>query len=304
MSDESPVGAASRSGNPRQTVLLFVLVLMIIALGYDYRVARPGVNDAYDKITQKSMQVNANSTETLTNLGVRELLGMEPSEILEEPNGDMVEVFKWRSGLPIRTHDLYSVYKKNGDDWLFYRHSKFERESSSDVSAYDVKGGIIVEASGTDVVAAMPGGNGGDADSEEESAGDESTDEDQSDAEASDSDATSGDEGSNSTTGSGEPPAAEDGIDPFAGSSAFDPEYRARAKPEAAFSEYDKNEDGKLVADEIPQFSSVMRKKIDQDGDGVLTKEEWMAEFKPTAEESSESSESSNPSESSEGKQE
>ena len=58
------------------------------------------------------MQVNNKSTEILTNLGVRETLGMEPSDTFEEANGDMVEVFAWRNGLPIRTHKLFTVYKK------------------------------------------------------------------------------------------------------------------------------------------------------------------------------------------------
>ena len=79
------------------------------------------------------------------------------------------------------------------------------------------------------------------------------------------------------------PTAAPGGADPFAGSSAFDPEVRARAEPEAVFAENDENEDGKLESYEIPQISNQTKVKMDTDGDGVLTKEEWMAEMKPAA---------------------
>lgn len=283
MSEASPSGASQPSGNSRQTILLLVLGLMVIALAYDYKVARPSVDAAYDQIVQKSMQVNSTSTETLTNLGVRELLQMEPSETFEEANGDMVEVYSWRSGLPIRTHNLYSVYKKNGGEWLFHRHSKFLHESSTDVSQHDVRGGSIVEAAKGDVVASMQGGGTDDASSSEGS----------EDSEATDLEESSSDDGSNESGSPGGPPTAADGVDPFAGSSAFDPEVRARSQPDAVFSENDEDEDGKLTGDEIPQISNQTKTKMDKDGDGVLTKEEWMAEMKSTSEQPSASSEAS-----------
>ena len=59
MSDASKPVAAKGGSNPRQTILLGVLVLLGVALAYDYKVARPSVNAAYDKIAQKSMQVNS-----------------------------------------------------------------------------------------------------------------------------------------------------------------------------------------------------------------------------------------------------
>ena len=73
------------------------------------------------------------------------------------------------------------------------------------------------------------------------------------------------------------PPAG--GTDPFAGSSAFDPESQARTQPEQVFSDNDEDGDGKLAGPEVPQISTETRVKMDKDGDGVLTREEWMAEF-------------------------
>ena len=265
MSEASSSTETARGGGSRQTVLLVLLGVMIVALAYDYTVARPNVDAAYDKIVTKSMQVNSKSTEVLTNMGVRELLEMEPSETLEEANGDLVEVFSWRSGLPIRTHNLYAVYKKNGDEWLFHRHSKFIHESSAEVSQHDVKGGTVIMSAGTDA--------------------------DQSDPDAGSEGGGEMSEGSPEGGGEGgrpqrrpAPDAAPGGADPFAGSSAFDPEVRARAEPEAVFAENDENSDGKLESHEIPQISNQTKVKMDTDGDGVLTKEEWMAEMKPAAE--------------------
>jgi hypothetical protein len=263
MSDASPATAGSGGGNPRQTILLLVLGLLAVALVYDYKVARPSVDAAYDKIAEKSMDVNSKSTETLTNVGVRELLVMEPSDSFEEANGDMVEVFSWRSGLPIRTHNLYAVYKKNGDDWLFHRHSKFLHESSTDVSQHDVKGGTIIMSAEGDEEGEM---------SEAEGQGGGS------------SDGGDGQGGGGAPEGRGPGPAAGGGGDPFAGSSAFDPEARARSQPEQVFAENDEDGDGKLTEFEIPQISNQTRVKMDKDSDGVLTKEEWMAEFAPAAE--------------------
>ena len=53
----------------------------------------------------------------------------------------------------------------------------------------------------------------------------------------------------------------------------------ARAQPAETFAENDENEDGKLEGDEIPQISTQTRNKMDKDGDGVLTREEWMEEM-------------------------
>lgn len=138
----------AKSGTLRQVLLFGILFLLVIGLIYDYQVARPGVNQAYDKITEQSALVNMSSTQKFTNKDVQELLGKQPSDTFEDPNGDFVEVYSWRSGLPIRTHDLFAVYKKNGDDWLFHRHQKFKHETSTDVSKYDGKDALVIKLDG------------------------------------------------------------------------------------------------------------------------------------------------------------
>jgi hypothetical protein len=125
------------------------LFLLVIGLIYDYQVARPGVNQAYDKIMEKNTAVNMSSTNIFTNKDVQELLAKQPSRTFTEPNGDYVEVYSWRSGLPVRTHDLFAVYKKSGDNWLFHRHAKFKHEGSTDISKFDDVEPLRVQTDGT-----------------------------------------------------------------------------------------------------------------------------------------------------------
>ena len=91
MTDSSKPESKAGSSNLRQLLLIGLLVLLVIGLIYDYTVARPGVNDAYDKITEQSMLTNMSSTNVFTNTDVQDLLKKAPSRTFEEPNGDFVE---------------------------------------------------------------------------------------------------------------------------------------------------------------------------------------------------------------------
>jgi hypothetical protein len=133
MTDSPKHDTKAGTSNLRQFVLIGLLVLLVIALVYDYKVVRPSVNTAYDRIAEESMLKNMRSTEVFTNKDVQELLAKTPSRTFEESNGNFVEVYSWRSGLPIRTHDLFAVYKKNGENWLFDHHTKYEHEPAEEV---------------------------------------------------------------------------------------------------------------------------------------------------------------------------
>ncbi|MHC4954956.1 MAG: hypothetical protein ACYTGZ_13810 [Planctomycetota bacterium] len=50
-----------------------------------------------------------------------------------------------------------------------------------------------------------------------------------------------------------------------------------RRNPDALFERYDKNGDGKLTADELPERAQRMIERMDKNGDGVLTKDEVSA---------------------------
>ena len=145
MTDSSKQDAKAGTSNVRQFVLIGLLVLLVIALVYDYKVVRPSVDAAYDQIAEESMLKNMRSTEVFTNADVQQLLDKTPSRTFEEPNGNFVEVYSWRSGLPIRTHDLFAVYKKNGEIWLFDHHTKYEHEPAEEVYLYAASETTIAE---------------------------------------------------------------------------------------------------------------------------------------------------------------
>lgn len=213
-------------GGARRMILFAVLALLLVALAYDYGVARAGVETAYNKIVDRSAELNADSTKKFTNEDVRTLLGREPSRVFQDDdNGDTVEVFSWQSGVPFKTHDLFAVYKPNDGDLMFYRHAKFKYESSGDVSPFNVATIIEVEEGYTE-----------------------------------DGDGGGGDEGTDPAGGGG---------GPGGGGGSWN--------PEAMFAENDANGDGVWTDDEIPSRARENMDDIDTDGDGAVSKDEWMA---------------------------
>jgi len=141
---------ATQGGSKRLPILLGVLVLGLVGLAYDRAVARPAVDDAYTKIAKRSEEVNADSTATLNNLDVRKLIEREPAEMFTDTNGDWVEKFSWRAGMPIKTHDLFVVFKERDGNFLFHRASKYEFESGGEVSKYDAGTPLVVDMDGAD----------------------------------------------------------------------------------------------------------------------------------------------------------
>ncbi|TWT98661.1 hypothetical protein [Stieleria varia] len=125
--------AASGNSVIRKTILFAVLAVMIAALIYDYRVARPAVAKAYDDIATASVEANKNPDDVLTKEDVAKLLDKEPIETFND-GVELVEVYAWTSGIPGRPHKLYTVFKPHGTNHIFYRHAKFAYESSSEVS--------------------------------------------------------------------------------------------------------------------------------------------------------------------------
>jgi hypothetical protein len=128
-------------GGTRKVILYGLLALMVAALAYDFLVARPAVNAAYDKIAAASVEINAKGNEYLSNTDVQELIGKKPAETFMDGT-QSVEVFKWTGGLIVKPHRLYAVYRKNGDDWMFSRHEAFAYDESGSTGA---KGNYVVE---------------------------------------------------------------------------------------------------------------------------------------------------------------
>lgn len=112
---EPPSGSSKRLG-----ILLVVLAIGLAAMGYDRYVAKPAVAAAYAAILAENGKVYTTPGKTLTNKDVHKLIGKTPAKTLTDPDGNTVEIYQWRAGLPIRTHDLFAIYEQK-DGSLIYR---------------------------------------------------------------------------------------------------------------------------------------------------------------------------------------
>lgn len=108
----SPPEASSTAGSSKGRTLALVGLLLVMggALWYDRMVARPAVEKAYAQISRLNEDVNATAgRKYLTKTDIQNALGRAPIETFSE-NGYLVEVYGWRAGLPIKTHNYYAVY--------------------------------------------------------------------------------------------------------------------------------------------------------------------------------------------------
>lgn len=118
----SPSGRSSSSSRIRLLVLLGLLGVMLGALWYDYKVARPAVENAYSRIALLNTEINSRSgKQYMTNQDVQKELKRAPMETFTTDGGYMVEVYGWRSGLPTKTHKYYAVYTQD-TPYIFLKH--------------------------------------------------------------------------------------------------------------------------------------------------------------------------------------
>jgi len=114
---EPPSGSSKRLG-----IMLVVLAVGLAAVGYDRYVARPAVTAAYASILAENGKVYTTPGKTFTNKDLQKLIGKMPARTLTDADGNTVEIYQWRAGLPIRTHDLFAIYEPK-DGSLIYRES-------------------------------------------------------------------------------------------------------------------------------------------------------------------------------------
>lgn len=111
----SPSGPATQGMPASRIVLYSILGLLIVALTYDFLVARPGQKAAAAKINafmpDQSGSAMISNAEPTTYEQVIEALGV-PTTSPEEGATYFMDCFSWRSGLPWRSHDLYVIYTK------------------------------------------------------------------------------------------------------------------------------------------------------------------------------------------------
>lgn len=88
-------------------------------MGYDRYIARPAVEAAYRAILAERGKFYATPDKVFTNKDVQEVIGKAPAKTLTDPDGNTVEIYQWRAGLPIRTHDLFAIYEQKDGKLVF-----------------------------------------------------------------------------------------------------------------------------------------------------------------------------------------
>jgi len=129
--------------NNRQYILLGVLALLIAALAYDFRVARPQVDELADKLDTRNLEINRDPEMKFTPDEVRRVIGFEPSDTFAD-GVSKVEAYAIQSGLPFRKHYLYVTYKPFKGEEIFYKLEKFAYEEN------EIKGNLIANDEGTE----------------------------------------------------------------------------------------------------------------------------------------------------------
>jgi hypothetical protein len=123
----------------RLTLLFTMLGLLLFALWYDYEVARPAVEQAYESIAEINLQINT-SPRAMTGLDVRQALGKLPAGTFTV-GPYQVEVYAWVAGLPFRSHEVYVVYFGRGQNKTVRCHYKYVLPVDELIGAPAVDGG-------------------------------------------------------------------------------------------------------------------------------------------------------------------
>ncbi len=238
-----PSNAAKGSSKLRLVILIGVLGLAVFALWYDYKVARPAVERAYDQVTLANNEINnAAEHRRMTSVDVQKVIGRAPDETFV--SGDYtVEAYRWSAGMPLefrglsagkspgvgrKMHTYFALYRPDGPELAFVTHHKFELDED--------------ELNPKPIVA-MAGADEGEMDMEMGMG-------------------MGGEEGGPDGGSPGGPGGG-------GGRGGFD--------PEAMFTERDADGDGKLTGDEISDRMRENLEEIDTDGDGAVSKEELLA---------------------------
>jgi len=121
--------AESTSGarNTRMVILFAVLALMLFALWYDHKVARPSVERAWADVSALNDEINANSGNKITtSADIQKKLNRQPAKVLKNHPPYVIEVYSWMAGLPFRTHNYYAIYTSAAGELRFVTHYMYE----------------------------------------------------------------------------------------------------------------------------------------------------------------------------------
>jgi len=122
----------SKVARTRQIVLLIILAFAILALIWEFKVARPQSELAWKEVDKLQMTNYSTDGEvTNTNETVRQVIGKAASEV-SEVDHEVTEVYSWRRGLPLLAYKIYVVYDKRDDGRLLLNSAHLNRPPKED----------------------------------------------------------------------------------------------------------------------------------------------------------------------------
>jgi len=127
-STNSATSAPMSAARKRQTVLFIILILGLISMFWEFRVAKPKHEQAWEAI-QKMIATNYSKAGEVTNTNedVEKLLGKAPAGTIPKEY-QAVEIYKWRRGLPVMAYTIHVLYKKKEDGRLLLANAKRNEE--------------------------------------------------------------------------------------------------------------------------------------------------------------------------------
>ena len=129
MVDEQDPKSSTSASHVRQTILLALLALAVVALVYEYGVARPKSLAAWDAVSEL---LNSNYDQpgevTNTNETVQAAIGKPPARTRTEDEGKKrVEIYEWRRGIPILVYSFLVFYDNKEDGRILLNAALAER---------------------------------------------------------------------------------------------------------------------------------------------------------------------------------
>ena len=113
VSDARPAGERPAHGSGfkiRMGVLLTILAVAVAAVGWEFLVAKPGVDAAWAKVQKEEEEVAKKPGVIQTvNTDIHKLIGKTPSDTKTKGNYT-IEEFRWQRGMPIWKYSIYVVY--------------------------------------------------------------------------------------------------------------------------------------------------------------------------------------------------
>ena len=125
MAENNDQNPGSRTSRVRQKILFIILFLAIGALVWEYKVAKPKSEEAWEAVTgMLNSNFSSGGEVTNTNEDVANAIGKSPAETKPDEH-QAIEIYKWRRGLPFRSYEIQVLYEKKSDGQLFLKNAMF-----------------------------------------------------------------------------------------------------------------------------------------------------------------------------------